>query len=61
MRLGATWQVLVFSFSVLAFCHLQATQCFSYQKAAGVAIVATGLLVYALSTARASRAASTMS
>ena len=42
--------VLVFAFSVTFFCQFQATQCFSWSKAAGVGVVAVGLLVYALST-----------
>ena len=45
--------VLVFSFSVVFFCQFQSTQCFAWSKAAGVSIVAFGLLVYAYSTARA--------
>ena len=42
--------VLVFGFSFLFFCQLQTTQCFSWTKAAGVATVTAGLLVYACST-----------
>jgi len=42
--------VLVFGFSFFFFCQLQTTQCFSWTKAAGVATVTTGLLVYACST-----------
>jgi drug/metabolite transporter (DMT)-like permease len=45
-----TQVILVFAFSVLYFCRLQATQCFSWSKAAGVGVVALGLLVYARST-----------
>ena len=41
--------VLVFSFSVVFFCRFQATQCFSWSKAAGAGTVVLGLLVYAAS------------
>ena len=41
--------VLVFAFSVVFFCQFQPTQCFSWSKAAGVGVVALGLLVYACS------------
>ena len=39
--------VLVFAFSVLFFCRYQASQCFSWPKAIGVATVVAGLLTYA--------------
>mmetsp|Transcript_32539 Transcript_32539/g.104132 ORF Transcript_32539/g.104132 Transcript_32539/m.104132 type:complete len:179 (+) Transcript_32539:743-1279(+) len=39
--------VLVFVFSVLFFCRYQASQCFSWPKAIGVATVVAGLLTYA--------------
>jgi drug/metabolite transporter (DMT)-like permease len=48
--------VLVFAFSVTFFCQMQATQCFTWSKAAGVGVVALGLLVYAHSTATAASA-----
>jgi hypothetical protein len=48
--------VLVFSFSVSFFCEFQATQCFSWSKAAGVGVVALGLLVYAYTSGLASTA-----
>lgn len=47
--------VLVFAFSVVYFCQFQSTQCFTVQKASGVAVVAAGLLVYAYSTVHAAR------
>ena len=48
--------LLVFAASVLFFCRFQPTQCFSWPKAAGVGVVAAGLVVYARAAPSASAA-----